>query len=433
MKIKTFKSDSVSRALGQIKKELGPGAIILNTKRSVSKRFFGLVPTLSYEITAAADKAASAQESRESLPPLRDEPDGFTSRSFATAKATVPEPDEKSSSPRVQVREDRTSNRPPHQGPWKEQVDRLSSEVAELKSLLQSPTRPLSSALQNQLLSKPFQKLLWHESGDEFFDTERVALITAEFQRLVNSGVDENVAFVLHRGASRNLQSDHDVGEQLRIRVNKALAEMIEVCPVNLNDGVEGGVMAFVGPTGVGKTTTIAKLAARLTLNEGKRVRLLTLDTYRIAAAEQLKTYGEIIGVPVRVVYSVDELDEVLSNRRRDDHILIDTTGLSHKKVAEYAQLAEYLSRNEAIRKQLVLSATTNAVDLQEAIDSFSIFSPDGLVFTKLDESSSCGVIVNELIRTKKPLTCLTNGQNVPEDLIIPSSEIVANMIVPVN
>jgi flagellar biosynthesis protein FlhF len=430
MKIKTYKSDSVSRALAQINKELGPGAIILNTKRSVTKRFLGLVPTLSYEITAAADRAAPALENRGKSPPLESASKRRKIRSYEVDEVAGQKVTEPSHRPRKNTSEPR---RAPSENSWKDQFEQLSSEVTELRSLLQGPTRPISTALQHQILSKPFQKLLWHDAGDEFYDAERSALISAEFQKLVNAGLDENVALFLNRGASRELDPGPDVGEQLRIRLNRALAEMIQVAPSNEDQCTKGGVMVFLGPTGVGKTTTIAKLAARFALNEQKKVRLLTLDTYRVAAAEQLKIYGEIIGVPVRVVYSVDELDEVVSNRHPEDYILVDTTGLSHKKVSEYSQLADYLSRNEEIRKQLVLSTTTNIRDLQEAVDSFSVFAPDGLVFTKLDESSSCGVIINELIRTKKPLSYLTNGQNVPDDLIIPSSETVANMVVPVN
>ncbi len=427
MRIKTYKSDSVPRALAQIREELGPGAVILNTKRTVSKRFFGLLPTLSYEITAAADKGAST---------TKDQEKRVISKPVNRARHRVEyESDEISdapSHPTVSKSQVKRPEQPPLTSHWKKQVDQLSSEVAALRNLLQSPKRPISVALQNQLLSEPFQKLLWMESRDEF-DSERVALISAEFQKLVSLGVDENVAFLLNRGASRDLKSDQNVESQLRLRLNKALAEMIQVVPVNEVCGAGGGVTIFLGPTGVGKTTTIAKLAARFALNEGKRVRLLTLDTFRIAAAEQLKIYGEIIGVPVRVINSVDELDEVLRRRQPQDCILVDTTGLSPRKVPDCSQLASYLSGNDAVQKLLVLSTTTNAMDLQEAVDSFEAFSPDGLVFTKLDESSSCGVIVNELIRTKKPLTCLTNGQNVPDDLIIPSSETIANMVVPVN
>jgi flagellar biosynthesis protein FlhF len=247
--------------------------------------------------------------------------------------------------------------------------------------------------MQHQILSEPFRKLLWQEGQDEF-DSEQFALVSEEFQKLVNLGLDENVAFFLNRGALRNLTSNIDPENQLRIRLNEGICEMVEIAPID-KANENGGVSVFVGPTGVGKTTTIAKLAARFALNDQKRVRLLTLDTYRIAAAEQLKIYGEIIGVPVRVISSPDELAVALSQCQSNDCVLVDTTGHSHKKVCEYMQLAEYLADQKSIRKHLVLSATTHAKDLQETIDSFDLFSPDGLVFTKLDEASSYGLIVN--------------------------------------
>jgi len=431
MKIKTYKSDSVSRALAQIRKELGPGAVILNTKRSVTKRFFGLVPTLSYEITVAADRGGSTVEDPAETSPSVGLAVEKKIRSYEMEDSSADESAGGSSQRKIRQSQVPSSEQRSLSKHWTRQVEKLSSEVAELKSLLQHPKRPFSAALQSQILSEPFQKLLWEETGDRF-DSERIALISAEFVKLVNRGLDENLAVLLNRGVSRDLPSGNDLESQLRSRLNQALSEMIHVSSVNPASGSEGGVTVFIGPTGVGKTTTIAKLAARFALNEGRRVRLLTLDTFRIAAAEQLKIYGEIIGVPVRVIYSVDELDEVLGNRRAEDCILVDTAGLSHRRISECTQLAEYLSGNDTIRKQLVVSATTNAEDLQEAVNSFDVFSPDGLIFTKIDESSKCGVIVNELIRTKKPLTCLTNGQNVPDDLIIPSSETLANMVVPI-
>jgi flagellar biosynthesis protein FlhF len=320
----------------------------------------------------------------------------------------------------------------PANGALTRRFDELSSEVAELRHLIKSPTKPISTMLQHQVLGEPFSRLLWQE-GLEEFDSQRADLVSAEFQRLISLGLDENVAFFLNRSASRELSHGEDGKVQFRRGLNQAISEMIQVAPVGPLEGAAGNIAAFIGPTGVGKTTTIAKLAARFALKEQKKVRLLTLDTYRIAAAEQLKTYGEIIGVPVRVILSVDELNDVVNGAQEEDFLLIDTIGHSHKKVSEYVQLAHYLSRNERIQKHLVLSTATNPSDLRETIESFEAFGPDSLVFTKLDESSSHGVIVNELVRTRKPLSCLTNGQNVPEDLILPMTQTVADMVVPAN
>ena len=158
----------------------------------------------------------------------------------------------------------------------------------------------------------------------------------------------------------------------------------------------------------------------------GRWVRLITLDTYRIAAPEQLRTYGEIIGVPVEVVSSVSELSEAMSTAAGMDRVLIDTTGHSPARVSQFAELAQYLSEKQEIEKHLVLSATTKSEDLREAVSGFECFAPDKLVFTKLDETSCYGGIVNELIASGKPLSYLTDGQKVPEDLITPTPSSVA-------
>ena len=214
--------------------------------------------------------------------------------------------------------------------------------------------------------------------------------------------------------------------------VNKVIADAIETCPIG-QDRSDVTAAIFLGPTGVGKTTTIAKLAATFTLGEHKKVRLITLDTYRIAAADQLKTYGQIIGVPVQVVSSVAELKEALSTTGDTDRVLIDTTGHSPRRVSEFAELAKYLRERQEIEKHLVLSATTKSEDLREAVVGFECFAPDKFIFTKLDETSRYGGIANELIATGRPLSYLTDGQKVPEDLIAPTPESVADLLVPMS
>ncbi len=160
---------------------------------------------------------------------------------------------------------------------------------------------------------------------------------------------------------------------------------------------------------------------------------MVTFDTYRIAAAEQLKTYGEIIGTPVKVLFSIDELDREIASAGGDELLLIDTTGHSHRKVAEHYELSSYVRSDERIEKHLVLSCTTREADLREIVACFGVFGPDRILFTKLDEASSFGVILNVLVRSDKALSYLTNGQDVAEDLIIPSASTLADLLAPLH
>jgi flagellar biosynthesis protein FlhF len=188
-------------------------------------------------------------------------------------------------------------------------------------------------------------------------------------------------------------------------------------------------VMALVGPTGVGKTTTIAKLAARVALRARRRVELLTLDTYRIAAVDQLKTYAEIIGVGCHVARSVLELNMLVRRFSNDATVLIDTAGRGPNDLADHMELADYLCSNDDILKTLVLSATTNPIDAIVAAQKYSIFGVNRLAITKLDETIRPGALVGWANETKLPLLYLCAGQRVPEDLEVATPETSAARI----
>lgn len=450
MRIKTYTSDSVAKALAQIRKELGPDAVVLSTRRSVRKRFLGLLPRLAYEITAASDGNAQKNAVPAALPSSdatgkpaakeqRTPSGGGNEHSIETYEvATTPlrSPSSRTSRRRVKsaTRETAPSVRPPRKHRQAPGLRRLEAEIEEIKEILkrQSGTPwPGWMFLGNQQLSRQFERLVWSD-GQLGLDWGRAQAVSRELVRLLRQGVEENLALLLLRNASHGLPREEDSGQRVRLRLQKAILDMVQVSCLAAAPAAPK-MAVFLGPTGVGKTTTIAKLAALLTLQKGHKVHLITLDTYRIAAAEQLKTFGEIIGIRVKVAFSIDELDEMVSAVGEQDWVLIDTTGHSHKKVSEFQDLAAYLGATEKIEKHLVLSCTTRAEEMREAVNSFEVFSPDRLVFTKLDESSGFGTIFSELVRTGKPLSFLTNGQRVPEDLIIPTSQQVADLVVPIN
>ena len=185
----------------------------------------------------------------------------------------------------------------------------------------------------------------------------------------------------------------------------------------------EPAVVAFIGATGVGKTTTIAKLAARIALHERRRVELVTLDTYRIAAVEQLKTYAEIIGAGCQVVRSVLELDAVLRRRAKDTTILIDTTGKSPHDLADQYELSDYFRKHEEIRKCLAVQATTHPSDNLAAIERFTAYGADCLTLTKMDETTRPGASIELVSESRLPLVYLCDGQRVPEDLSLATPE----------
>jgi flagellar biosynthesis protein FlhF len=192
-------------------------------------------------------------------------------------------------------------------------------------------------------------------------------------------------------------------------------------------------VLAFIGPTGVGKTTTIAKLAARVALQQGRRVELIALDTYRIGAVEQLKTYAEIIGAGCHTVRSVLELDALLRRLPQDATILIDSTGKSPHDLADQYNLAEYLRLNDDIKKCLVIQATTHPADADSAIRKFKMYGPDYLAVTKFDETERPGALLEVMAESALPLVYFCMGQRVPEDLQEATLSNLVSRIVPKN
>lgn len=249
------------------------------------------------------------------------------------------------------------------------------------------------------------------------------------FELLVKNDIDREIAANLVQGLPDEKSL---VGNDQNV-VRKLLYDRV----VNYLQRVDGinipptgcKVVALIGPTGVGKTTTIAKLAANFAIKEGYRVALITADTYRIAAVEQLKTYSDIIGVPIDIVYTPDELKAALFRHKDKNLVLIDTAGRSHRNNYQLAELQALLAVDPYIETYLVLSTTTKYRDTLEIVNKFSMCSPQKLLFTKADEASNLGTVFNLLYQFPTALSYVTTGQNVPDDIELVNPHKLANMI----
>lgn len=201
-----------------------------------------------------------------------------------------------------------------------------------------------------------------------------------------------------------------DASENVKIR--NALENNIQI-----SDSEEKGVITFVGPTGVGKTTTIAKLAGKFSLVEKKKVGLITVDTYRIGAVEQLKTYADIMNLPFKIVLTLKEMDEAIKSMRDCDIILVDTTGRSSKNKMQISELRAFVNNTHSLNINLVVSCTTKNKDIESIIDGYKQLKFQNVIITKLDETTTYGSIVNILKYAGKPVSYVTTGQNVPDDI----------------
>lgn len=249
-------------------------------------------------------------------------------------------------------------------------------------------------------------------------------------QHLLDQDVDESVvtSLVNEVAVQSRLHQVPLTPEQVREVACQAIARNL-VCIEPEMVGSEGRVIPLVGPTGVGKTTTLAKLAANFALLAKKRVAILTTDTYRIAAVDQLRTYAELIEVPFEVVYTPDELRDSVDRHQDKDMIFVDTAGRSQQHREQLKELAAFLEVIESPLTHLVVSAGTKLADLLEVSERFAQLAYERIIVTKLDETRTYGAIYTLGVRTRKPIAYLTNGQNVPDDIDVAESHRIAQLI----
>lgn len=383
MRIKTFYAKTMAEALREIRDVLGPDALLLSTKE-IPSRAGAWGRSSGFEVVAACDHAEDID---------------VVSPSFRT----LSEGQRKS-------------------------AHSQDAEAAELADGVAATYTP-GLLLKNQAVasagktarSRKSAAAPVAESPAEMVPEKEVPfkgrIAQGVYQELMHCGVDAALAQDLVRNAWDLLPAGQRRSRPALMRsVTQAIASLVPG-PSTRNELPEKKIMAFVGPTGVGKTTSIAKLAAHLALEKKKKVLLLTLDGYRIGAVEQLRSYAGLMGIPFRFVDHVSELPRVLEDNRQRDFILIDTAGRGPRDMAAMQSLAAYLKESEQIERHLVLSATTKQSDMRRIVDQFEVCRPDHLLFTKLDETSTPGPILNELVRTQKHFSYYTDGQSVPDDL----------------
>lgn len=277
-------------------------------------------------------------------------------------------------------------------------IESMQQEIQQLKALLE------------QQMQAPSRKI-WVEEAPQRKQAAPVGVEGKLIKRFERMGLTDALIAQLIRG----LESDLDIAKAWRITLSK----LTDAVPVMSEDYIDrGGMIAFVGPTGVGKTTSIGKLAARYVLRHGSAgLALVTTDTYRIAAHEQLKTFGRILDVPVRVVDENNTLDEVLLSLRGKRLVLIDTAGMSQHEGPSEAQKGMLSGVSVRLKKLLVLSCSSQRQVLEDAYDNYQSIGLNGCVLSKLDESGSLGEALALVVEKALPIAYVTDGQKVPDDI----------------
>lgn len=375
MKIRRFVANDIQEALAKVKSVMGNDAIILQTRRYRKGGLFGLFGRSMVEVTAAVDEDVPFSKPHLTMPVL-------SMHDVSTPPKSAVEMDVKKG------------------------IEELKALVGEMLDGLENKTTA------NVTYPKNFQRI---------------------YNTLVENEVDEKLARKIVSDAleliTPSLWQDY---EEISRTVEKLIVKRIHAGPIIFNKENEKKRIALVGPTGVGKTTTIAKLAAIFAIMKKKSVALATVDTYRIASVDQLKTFADIISVPLEVAYTPLELGEALKRHQEKELILIDTAGRSPLNELQMTELKSFFELYNDVEIFLVLSATTKNADLIETICRFNQLPIKRLIFTKLDETQHYGTVLNIVSKTKKTIAYITTGQNVPDDIEVPDPVKIAKLLLQV-
>lgn len=268
-----------------------------------------------------------------------------------------------------------------------EKKEEIEKEITELKGMLQNLLNQKENTQKRDSKNKTRQKLIENDVPQE--------VIEAIYDRIkANTGDKKLTAKAIEK------------------EIKNAAEEIIKIDKNN-----ECRIHVLVGPTGVGKTTTIAKLASMYSIYKNKKVGLITIDTYRIGAVEQLKTYAEILDVPFGVIISSRDIPQVLDKMKDCDIIFVDTTGRNSKNIMQISETRKYIESLKADKVHLVLSMTTKQKDIKNVIENFKVINYNSIILTKIDETEVYGSVLTSAYYSNAPISYITTGQNVPEDI----------------
>jgi flagellar biosynthesis protein FlhF len=437
MLVKTFQAVSMSEALRMVKAELGPDAMILSTKKETTGGFLGFFSKQVYRVTAAVEPVRKPAPPPAPVAPREPAPRERTAREEMESSMLAPLARElKDLREKVEAltrrdEELRTQVKPIEDSETSDQSDvgiNLKniprSDLEEIKKLLLA-----TLAKSQEGVAKDIQwpnitaaGILDGQSGEELLPED-----SPLSRELAHSGVSTDlIRKIINTLNALPLQGGN---QTVKSRLGETLGRLIKFAGTLKLKKNSPRIIALVGPTGVGKTTTTAKLAAMYALNRGNKVALITMDIFRVGAVEQLKTYSRIMGIPLDVASTPKELEKAVEKHSACDLIFIDTAGRSHKDKEKLDEMKNFLEHKIPMEVYLCLSATTKDRELEEILNRFRIFQISKVVFTKIDECESFGNMVNLLMKDNLQIAYFTTGQRVPEDIEIATPAKLADMI----
>ena len=422
MTIKKFQGKTKDEAIEKTKEELGQQVVIMNVKEVKPSGLFGIFKKSTYEVTGAIEDEIQPVPTFPPIQPVKKN-ESVDNRGFdavADEKISIPSVEEnhlKSAFEAVNEVIQKETAPVEHMTTDKEQDGtRIEQRLDSLQNLLEQQLSAdkgniniESDGKQNQA----FVKMLYNVLLDSEVQEKYVNQILDDMEKVIYAG-NTNLDYLISNVYQKMVLK---LGQPQTIRFAKNSPKVI----------------FFIGPTGVGKTTTIAKIASKYKVEQGKNVALLTADTYRIAAAEQLRIYANILNTPLSIVYAPEEINDAVARVGDNDLILVDTAGFSHKNQGQREDMKKLLlALDDKYEREvyLVLSATTKYKDLTEIIDIYRDFTDFRLIFTKLDETTTYGNIFNMKLYADSDLSYITTGQNVPDDIeVVDTQKMVKQLL----
>lgn len=380
MLIKKYLVKNMNEAMTRIRYELGKDAIIISQRKVRESGVKGYFKPKLIEVTAALENSKIDKKEIKKVSEVDNLKDSLNSIKSIFEKEEVKAHKDRSGEIENPIISEKTDVK---------KDDALKDEVKEIKELL------------NKVIKNT--------------NKEKEAIVAVDFLR--DMDIEENLLEDI------NLEKYEDI-ESFKEELKEVLKRDIEV----VNKDLKGNVV-LVGPTGVGKTTTIAKLAGRLALIEKKKVGLITIDTYRIGAVEQLKTYAEIMNIPFKVVITLKEMEEAINSLSDCDVVLVDTTGRSSKNTMQISELRAFIQKVNSSNISLVISGITKNKDINAILSGYGEINYEDIIVTKLDETTSYGCLYNIVKKSNKPISYITVGQNVPDDIKVPSKDEIIKLI----
>lgn len=440
MIIKKFQGKTKEEALASARRELGENIVEMNVKAVKPKGLKGIFRGTKFEVTVARE---DENEKYSAVAATEIQKDGVAvslGQNASQAKIIPMKQHEKQEAVAEDAKAvgqavaDVLSSFPP------QKLDMVKDDGSKEKGISEAkanePTKEnlrgngleekldnLQNLIEKQLSqqeNKPQpEEVRTIESGKRKESTERVNFLKLLYNKMMDNEINEKYAKDIIEEIDKNCKADVTLDFMLSEIYQRMILKLGKPYVMEENER-KPKVIFFVGPTGVGKTTTIAKIASSFRVEHKKKVALLTADTYRIAAAEQLRTYANILEVPFRIVYTAKEIAASIEDFREYDYILVDTTGHSPNNEAQCESMSDLISSvdNSAIKEVfLVLSASTKYGDLMKIADTYKEIADYKLIFTKLDETATLGNIYNLKLYTGATLSYVTCGQNVPDDI----------------